>query len=50
MHLDSTVTIRGEQVAISNSYRFRKAFPTREERARVLAEQGMVHRQSGGHY
>ena len=50
MHLDSTVTIRGEQAPITNGYRFRKAYQTREERARVLVEQGMVHPQDGGHF
>ena len=50
MHLDSTVMIRGEQAPITNGYRFRKAYQTREERAKVLVEQGMVHPQDGGHF
>ena len=50
MQLNCTVEIRGQQAPIDRASRFRKAFPTREERARVLAEQGMVHHQSGGHY
>ena len=50
MQLHCTVEIRGQQEPVVNQYRFRKAFRSREERARVLAEQGMVHHQSGGHY
>ncbi len=49
MQFDRTATIRGEQVPVTNTYRFRKAYPTREERAQVLVEQGMVHPQAGGH-
>ncbi len=49
MHFDRTATIRGEQVPVTNTYRFRKAYPSREERAQVLVEQGMVHPQAGGH-
>ncbi len=49
MQFDRTATIRGEQVPVTNTYRFRKAYRTREERAQVLVEQGMVHPQAGGH-
>ena len=50
MRIDRTVEIRGEQVPVTNTYRFRKAYPTREERAQVLVEQRMVHPQAGGHF
>ena len=50
MQLNTTVEILGKQEPIINGYRFRKAYPSREERARVLVEQGMVHPQDGGCY
>ena len=45
-----TVEINGVQRPITNSYRLRKAAPTREQRAALLVEAGCVHPRGEGRY